>query len=141
MPTGEFWIYNTKLEVGSFFSDWSPHPEDNTGAYDARFEDIETVLLRHESSIDNTKSLVDKVNQEIINSVSRTTFESTVYGIKDGFDERFSNIEDGYGKWYLSIYNKSLFKNTKAIDGINDTERIDMSIFALDNSDINPDSE
>lgn len=141
LPQGQFWIYNAKLETGSFFSDWSPHPEDNTGAYDARFEDIETVLLRHQSSIENTQSIVDKVNQEIINSVSKTTFESAIYGMQDNINERFNNIEDGYGKWYLSVYDKSEFKDTKADDNIDDRERNDMTIFALENSEVNPISE
>ena len=140
-PKGQYWIYNMKLEIGSYLTDWSPHPEDKTGSYDLLIENIENVLLQHSSTIESTRSIVDKVNQEITNSVTKTTFESTVYGIQNDFSERFENIEDGYDKWHLAIYDKSKFKDTKLDDEVDDRERADMGVFALDNSNVNPEEE
>lgn len=110
-PKGQYWIYNMKLEIGQYLTDWSPHPEDGISAYEEKFDNIEKLLVQHASSIQNTISMVDKTNQEILNSVSKTTFESEIIGMQKSISDRFTDVEDGYGKWYVSVFDKSQFKN------------------------------
>ena len=41
LPKGQYWIYNMKLEIGEYFTDWSPHPEDGIVAYEEKFAELE----------------------------------------------------------------------------------------------------
>lgn len=65
-------------------------------------------------------------------------------GVEQSISERFTNIEDGYNKWYVSIYDKSEFKDTNlsefkdSEEDIDDRERYNMEVFAGDNANINP---
>ena len=43
-PKGQYWVYNMKLEIGSYLTDWSPHPEDGISAYEDKFNNIEKIL-------------------------------------------------------------------------------------------------
>ena len=138
LPIGEYWIYNTKLEVGQYHTDWSPHPEDGNQNYDDKLAEIEQTLIEYRSEISKTQSYVDQVQQQIINSVSKTTYESDIQGLTRSISDRFQNVEEGYDKWYVSFYDKSQFKDTKLDDDMDDRERFDLGVFLLDNSSLNP---
>ena len=138
LPIGEYWVYNTKLEVGQYHTDWSPHPEDGNQNYDDKLAEIEQTLIEYRSEISRTQSYVDQVQQQIINSVSKTTYESDIQGLTQSISDKFQNVEEGYDKWYVSFYDKSQFKDTKLDDDMDDRERFDLGVFLLDNSSLNP---
>ena len=78
------------------------------------------------------------MQQQIINSVSKTTYEAEISGLTQTISDKFTNIEDGYNNWYVSFFDKSQFKDTKLDDDMDDRERHDMAIFMLDNANLNP---
>jgi len=109
LPKSEYWIYNTKLEIGSVATDWSPHPEDNNTAFTELSEQVEYLISQTTSTIDNITSMTDKLNMTIENSLTRTEFQTNINGIVNDINENLEQLQEGMGRWHVSVYRKSDF--------------------------------
>ena len=118
MPKGKYWIYNTKLELGSHNTDWSPHPEDYLNDVNKLKEDLEATnkaieeqlaLIRTKDIIDTVIDIVDNRAMYTERSLTRTEFISEIYGILNTIDEDLSKVSEGNGKWHVSVYDKEQF--------------------------------
>ena len=147
-PIGEYWIYNTKAEVGNFPTDWSPHPDDTSDT----ILGFEERLIQAERTISSTSFEVNKELEKISGFITREEMQSDIDGIKQSIDD----VSQGYGKWYVALFDKDEFQDVvteepdpdptpwaeqEEVVQIDDKEKYDYTIFSGENELIEPLSE
>lgn len=121
--TGDYYFYNSQLEIGEKDTDYSPAPED----LESRVTDAETVirvqagLIEQKVSANGVISAINQSAEEIKISASKITLEGET--IADAFtctnltvagDSTFSGILNGATGNFSGVVNATDFKLTKS---------------------------
>ena len=120
--TGEYYLYNSQLEVGEKDTDYSPAPED----LESRVTDAETVirvqagLIEHKVSENGVISAINQSAEEIKISASKITLEGET--IADAFTCTNLNVAGDSKADSLTLVD-ALY-GTYKLDGVIQTEKI-----------------
>ena len=95
---GEYWVYNTKLEVGNKTA-WTLSPYD----FADQVHDITEELASHSTRISQVFQTIDNVKKEVETKVTQSDINNSINGIKPDIEQ----ANQGRNRWLVEIYDKS----------------------------------
>lgn len=95
---GEYWVYNTKLEVGNKTA-WTLSPYD----FADKVHDITEELASHSTRISQVSQTIDNVKKEVETKVTQSDINNSINGLKPDIEQ----ANQGRNRWLVEIYDKS----------------------------------